>query len=462
MKKKTSYFFGLICCLILFSSCFQQRKYDRLLQDKGGKTSLITLHPKKEETFNPDKIDLLSDGDYISRYEGLTQAPKLTFSKAEGPKPLTKEEMVEDFDFYFNTLESNYPFFEVLKREDGINFLGNYSEYRSRVENCKTDKDFIEVMNRISSELKNSHVVIADRPYVEATLSYYSSYFDIPSIYREFLNLNKKNVRARYGIEGVQSKKSQVKRTGGHLRKGEVQEDFSQNMEVSELDKETLFIKIHEMADEETIQKDKEILAPYLKDINKYKKLVIDIRNNSGGNMRYRQEFFLPQILQEEVSTTNHMFFKNGRRTKDLLDRDKVDYENIENVDLSKLDLDHKEDLNDFSFYAKNEIDIKPAGKEGFAGKIYLLVDSNVYSAAEGLASFCKNTGLASLVGEETGGDGITLGVLNDVMPNSGLVFSYTNTLGYTEDGKINEEENTHPDIYSESLKKSLDLIKND
>ena len=81
--------------------------------------------------------------------------------------------------------------------------------------------------------------------------------------------------------------------------------------------------------------------------------------------------------------------------------------------------------------------------KNKFKGDLYLLVDEGVYSAAEGMANFCKNAKIAKLVGKKTGGDGVTLGLINDVCPNSGLVFTYTNTLGYAPDGMINEEEKT-------------------
>ena len=44
-------------------------------------------------------------------------------------------------------------------------------------------------------------------------------------------------------------------------------------------------------------------------------------------------------------------------------------------------------------------------------------------------------------------------------MPNSGLVFTYTNTLGYDPAGKINEENPTTPDIISNSYRDSLTTI---
>ena len=86
-------------------------------------------------------------------------------------------------------------------------------------------------------------------------------------------------------------------------------------------------------------------------------------------------------------------------------------------------------------------------GGPRFHGRLYLLVDDGVYSAAEAFASFAKQSGFAQLIGSRTGGDGITMGMLYRVLPNSGLVFTYTNVLGYSQDGKINEEEKTEPDV---------------
>jgi C-terminal processing protease CtpA/Prc len=155
------------------------------------------------------------------------------------------------------------------------------------------------------------------------------------------------------------------------------------------------------------------------------------------------------------------MFFKDGKRSRDILKLEKANYEEIEDIDLDSMDLDHKEDLKDFAFYKEDYLEVKNKEDYGFDKDIYLLVNENVFSAAEGLASFAKNTGFAKLVGKRTGGDGITLGLINDFLPNSGLVFTYTNTLGYAPDGTINEEKKTDVDIKSQSYKKSIEIIKN-
>ena len=132
------------------------------------------------------------------------------------------------------------------------------------------------------------------------------------------------------------------------------------------------------------------------------------------------------------------MFFKDSPKTRLLLQDDTLNMENLSNVDITGIRLDHAEDLKDFAFYIKDTITINPDESKrdnGYEGKIFLLVDEDVFSAAEGFAYFVKNTEFATIVGIKTGGDGITLGVINLVFLNSGLVFTYTNTLGYGPTG---------------------------
>jgi C-terminal processing protease CtpA/Prc len=79
------------------------------------------------------------------------------------------------------------------------------------------------------------------------------------------------------------------------------------------------------------------------------------------------------------------------------------------------------EALKMFKTYSKNTDVIIPQESVGFKGKIYLLVDSSVYSASEGLAAFAKGTGFAKVVGSRTGGDGLGMDPLVVALPNSGM-----------------------------------------
>lgn len=100
-----------------------------------------------------------------------------------------------------------------------------------------------------------------------------------------------------------------------------------------------------------------------------------------------------------------------------------------------------------FKTYSKNTDVVIPQESVGFKGKIYLLVDSSVYSASEGFAAFAKGTGFATVVGGRTGGDGLGMDPLVVALPNSGYVFRFSFEMGLNSDGSCNEEVKTVPDV---------------
>lgn len=459
--KKISKIFCLILVFMLINTSCVKRRIDYLETRKNKENvDFLDFNVKKEE-FDPDDIDKFDAKTYLSWYKNLDNPPKLKLGEISKAKPLTKKEMLEDFNYVFNQLKENYPFFDVLKRKKNVDFLGNYNKYLQRIEKAKNDQEFIEKMTEIIGELDNSHAKIADKNYVDYILKYYANNWNSPSIYYEFLNLNKAVVRNRYNLKGVQSSqkpKGNKKKSLSILENGS-----SSNMTLDTSVKDIAIIRIKQMLDPAFIKKDEEILNEFLKNKHLYKALVIDIRGNSGGNMEYWQKFLLPKLLKSQKEVSNHLFFKDSQRAKIILADETLNIEKVSNVDLSAIKLEHSEDLKKFDYYIRNTIVVNPDESDknnAYEGKIFLLVDKNVFSAAEGFASFMKNSKVATLVGQDTGGDGITLGVINDVMPNSGFVFTYTNTLGYSPDGKINAEDKTKVDIKSNSYRNSIDTIE--
>ena len=458
--KKLSLILLLIGFAVLNTSCVK-RRMAQLEREKIAKENPGKKITASSDNFYPDNIVDFSTDEFIKWYKDLKAPPKLVLASPENPKALTKSEMVNDFEYLFKELKENYPFFEVLKRKYEIDFLANHDIYLKKVKDCKTDGEFIKVLTEIMADLNNYHAKIADSAYVDQTLSYYSQNWNQPSIYYEFLNLNRQVVRNRYGINGVQSKTN-----NGHIKRKQkkaLASEESPNL-VLESQGDLAILKIKQMGDLSNKEADEKVLDEFLRNKHMYKALVIDIRDNVGGNMEYWQNFLIPKLSKNPTQVVNHMFFKDSDKTRLLLTDDNLNMESLSNVDITGIKLDHAEDLKDFSYYIKDVIAIDPNESQkdnGYEGKIFLLVDEDVFSAAEGFASFIKHTEFATIVGSQTGGDGITLGVINSVLPNSGLVFTYTNTLGYDPTGQINEENPTIPDIESSSYRESIEIIEN-
>jgi hypothetical protein len=224
----------------------KDRKEARLVQKKQEK--------KQDKYFYPDDIDKMSLDQYISRFSSLEKAPSLRLPNPEEAKALTNEQMVEDFEFFFKTIKENYPFLEMLKRDRDFDFLANHDIYLERIKKCKNDREFIKEMEKIAEDLDNQHVRIADRAYVEKTLDYYSYYRSNPSMYREFLNMNKQRVRNRYGLKGSQSKENKDQK--GSRKNSAAKKGKEENLTIS-YDGDMAIIKINEMLADYLVEDDR-------------------------------------------------------------------------------------------------------------------------------------------------------------------------------------------------------------
>jgi C-terminal processing protease CtpA/Prc len=99
-------------------------------------------------------------------------------------------------------------------------------------------------------------------------------------------------------------------------------------------------------------------------------------------------------------------------------------------------------------YYIVNSTDtINPSEPVKFKGKIFLLVSKTVFSSSEGFAQFCKSTRWATVVGEQTGGDGNGRDPIIISLPESGLLLTYPALVGLNSDGSLNFETKTIPDI---------------
>lgn len=387
---------------------------------------------------------------------------------------LDKKKYQRDFDFVYKTLEDYYPFFEIEDRGDR---LKNKDKYRDYLGESTSDEEFALRMDEILADL-NGHTNIIGR---EELYQMYIGYYSLSNIYpqRDYIKIYQKpRVRARYQLNNANLER--IKRSSPDLfskspKRGEcLASSFVEpRAEVEDLvSGKIAYIKIPSMLDPESapFEEDKKLIEAYLEKISTYQALILDIRGNGGGNSSYREDFLLPKIIDRDYETREYRFKKEGELTKKELDRYR--YKKDVKSFLEKADFPErtKKIAGSFDRYRVFDKKIDP-GKDSinFKGKIYLIVDGDVFSSAEALASFCKETGLASLVGERTGGDGLGIDPNQVALPYSGYVLRFPTTLGLTESGVINEEEKTLPDYLVDpslieslldqaSIKKVLDL----
>ncbi len=371
---------------------------------------------------------------------------------------LTSEDYVEDFLYAYDVLKDNYPYFEINKEVNGIDWLANKDQYVDYISKSTDDNDFLNRMDEVLGEINNSHTNILDRDFV---IDVFVDYYSMPKnfwLHDQSKVLENENVRRRYKLD-----KASINE---YLDKYYTDDSPSYNLQTNDnlkirsiIDGDLAYIGIKSFANT-NINFDEDLVRQAIVDFKDYKNLIIDIRGNGGGNTEYWQYLLLENLISRPYQVNNYLFIKDGNINRLLIDNGVIANPGVsEFLEKSSFDKATKDLLKDFDFYTLDTFSVYPSPDSvNFQGKIYLLVDDLVYSAAEAFASFCKESGLATLVGTRTAGDGLGYDPLIFSLPNTGFAMRYSETMGVTESGSINERDQTLPDIEVENAGQEVDL----
>ena len=183
----------------------------------------------------------------------------------------------------------------------------------------------------------------------------------------------------------------------------------------------------------------------------KYRKLIIDVRNNGGGLPYYAYDNlmrpFLDQPLEYKQTT--------GIKRKFLADTEPSYLEKLRGS-MSTWAWDRRveetkppegSDGKEWIFYEIAR-KVEPAPRYNFHGDIYVLIDGGSGSATDQYANDIKRTGYATLVGQSTNGSiGGYFVPVTVRLPASGMIFLLQTDLFLNPDGSINELVGTRPDV---------------
>ncbi len=184
----------------------------------------------------------------------------------------------------------------------------------------------------------------------------------------------------------------------------------------------------------------------FYSEIEDYDHLIVDIRGNTGGFYSIWIDGIVTPLIQDPIVYTQYLAYRTSdyaRQTQsnmltDIVPKDEFSYLPPEVL------------TNDYRIH-RNYMTYNPLGEFNFTGDIVVLMDNQVYSAAEGFVNFCKDNNFATLYGTASGGDGLMLRPFNFVLPNSKLVINSASALGLDATGHANEEVRTQPDVFYES-----------
>lgn len=354
---------------------------------------------------------------------------------------LSTTEKVSDFKYMYNTIEEGYPYLDVNTRRTGKDWLSNKYTYINRIKDTKNDDEFVDEMSDILSELGNKHTeVINNKKRYEMFKKSYSK----NDLY-DFLNDKKV-------IERYDNIKSEIKICDGNFLKKELILKDAVNGSVG-------YMYLPSMAPQKgSIKNDLNIVGDYIKTLDNYKALIIDIRGNKGGSDAYWQGI-VSELINDDIKINGYRIYRSkSELIKNYTDSRKINLNSTEKLPHSIRKNAPKEVYNKFNGFENTSYTIKSSDNLNFKGNIYLLTDRKVYSSSEFFAMFCKESKFATLIGEMTGGDGGGLDPALFELKNSGLIVRMASGMYLNKDGICDEEVKTTPDFKVNNCERTKNL----
>lgn len=323
-------------------------------------------------------------------------------------------------------------------------------EYRNKIAAVKTDDEFLKRMRFILSQLNNGHTnFITKEEYPWFLQSYVRAGLGSEPWVNVF---QQPNVLARYNQEPLAEQQQSSNESNNDMNSGEAGSKAgmtSGNVKKVIIEPDQIAYLGTRSFDGSLMEMDSSEIRDFLIEVKDYKTLILDIRGNGGGNSTYWRINMVPQLINKPITYNTYYLYRGGEYAETFMQSRRLTegLQPIANLKDERLSKIPPEATTMFKNYNKNVDIVAPYHSVGFKGEIYLLVDSSIYSSAEGFAAFAKGTGFATVVGGRTGGDGLWIDPLIAALPNSGYVFRFSLQMGLNSDGSCNEEVKTVPDV---------------
>ena len=207
----------------------------------------------------------------------------------------------------------------------------------------------------------------------------------------------------------------------------------------------------------EVVERDRDVIWQAIEQYPEAENIVFDISGNSGGDTRSWTEHIVGPF-GEDYNICPRMFYRASPRNRQLIDRLFDNYPTAQAQSpppwAEELGLDR---------YIMDVYRIKGEPKVHSDARRWVLVSGTVYSSAEQFVYFCKATGWATVIGRQTGGDGVGFDPVLYRLPDSGLLYRFSIVAGENPDGSMSLEGTT-PDVELKvgNIQFCLEYIRNE
>mgnify|MGYP000092003912 CR=1 FL=1 len=361
----------------------------------------------------------------------------------------TQEEFLVDYDQLWADLEENYPFFPVLE-EKGIDVEGVRQSGRETIESRVTTLEgFVWVLKVMFGQMRNfAHLDLAAPSIMEVHISGYTEGIQFAQPWYEV-------------ICQPQTVATYAQLYDWDMGSGEeyVEDDVYPPVETRYLP-EYQAVYFHFPSFHNTlVERDRDVVSDYLDSLGEVEisHVILDITGNMGGNDLYWMDHIV-RTLGGGTCWRQDVFLSDTPVNRRFM----YPYYAISPISSLPEDYEAPEFVEELGFtqYFPIYVDFSQAEERLPGARRWLLVDRQVYSAADAFAGFCKDTGWATLVGSATSGDG-GKGVPPVMIPlkNTGLLIWFSSVAGANSEGQLNTDYGTNPDILSRGGEAPLDTV---
>ena len=410
----------------------------------------------------------------------LPYETELKVSSDGGQLILSKQQALEDYDALWEILEDNYPYFETIKNELGLDWREVKDTYRTELISVCTgpsilQDNYINVINNCLNQFESiGHLYIIQ-----------------PFLYQYMVDVFRSVVESSGGNQNPDSKEEadtmadMLSRTLSIIESQKVKTfyDYYENLIPSPTPASTegstqlypqeqlLYEEVRQTIIEDTVGdgipyikitgftwSSSECTPIAIKMIQDYfeanseaDEIIIDIQGNGGGNDVVWMDGIISHISCEPLIQYGMIGVKDGKFNRFMWDAEQPFSSELQEIDSETWNKTFPDlNMEDFAYlkFYSNETTYTPHEDSiCFQGQLWMLIDSSNYSASDAFASFCKATGFARLVGETTGGNGRGGQPYTFALPNSGLLVYFDPYFSLNPDGSCNAIAGTRPDI---------------
>ncbi|NQX81976.1 MAG: hypothetical protein HRT66_08285 [Flavobacteriaceae bacterium] len=188
------------------------------------------------------------------------------------------------------------------------------------------------------------------------------------------------------------------------------------------------------------------------------KDLIIDIRNNMGGNSSV-SNFLMDYITEKQYRQSSKRVWKiSDASIKDISSRGYEKRYGDDFIDKYRT----KKDSTILDFGTETTLRTPQKVENHFYGKTYVLTGAKTFSSANMLADAISTYDLSTLVGKPTGQRTTDFAEQkSDLLPNSKFPFTFTVVYAIGADGDASNTKTVNPDIFvdGDALEYTVDLI---